>query len=105
MYITFAQAMLISFTIIIAVYLGHQSKIRLLKTKEKARLSKLQLNQALNLINPTIDELRKTNSKLQEYNKQQEDKRLRCFEDGDKFCDLCMEVGDCPFYKRRDGDK
>ena len=99
MYINFAQALLLSLLIIVTIYLGHQSKIRLLKIQEKSRVSRLQLSEAMGMITPMIDNLKETNLKLEQYNRAQRDKKLICFQDENKYCTLCGKVGDCPLYQ------
>ena len=105
MYVNFAQALLLSLLIITTIYLGHQSKIRLLKTQEKSRLSRLQLSEAMGLINPMIENLKDTNLRLEQYNKAQRDKKLVCYQDESKYCTLCGKVDDCPLYQGLNNSK
>ena len=94
------QAFILTLTIMVMIYLVHKSKLRLLATTIKAEESKRQLIMAIQSIDPTIEILRKQNNELEQLVNEQKDKRIKCFKDENKVCDLCRELNGCPFAHR-----
>lgn len=91
------QAFILTLTIMLMIYVVHKSKLRLLATTIKAEESRTKLINAIKSVEPAIENLRERNFMLEQFVNEQKDKRVMCFIDENKVCDLCRERGACPF--------
>lgn len=97
MYMDFAEAILLIFVIMACIYLVHTSNLRVIREKVKGEVENKRLTDVNSKLTSILESMRELNYSIELTAEEQRSKRVMCFQDGSKECDVCQ--GDCPYRK------